>query len=60
VPQKADGPEVYRKIEDILAALPPNMGLKARWAAGKMLAEVFAEYLMARLGLEKDEGGKAT
>lgn len=57
-PPQADGPEVYRKIENILAALPGDMGQKARWAAGKLLAEVFAEYLVARLGLnENEEGG---
>ena len=58
-PPQEDGPEVYRKIENILAALPGDMGPKARWAAGKLLAEVFAEYLAARLGL-RDEGGEAT
>ena len=57
-PPREDGPEVYRKIENILAALPGDMGQKARWAAGKLLAEVFAEYLVARLGLnENEEGG---
>lgn len=54
-PPREDGPEVYRKIENILAALPGDMGQKARWAAGKMLAEIFAEYLIARLELEGGE-----
>lgn len=34
------------------------MGVKARWAAGKMLAEMFAEYLKMRL-MQEDEGGTA-
>lgn len=52
---KEDGPEVYRKIENILAALPGDMGQKARWAAEKMVAEVFAEYLKVRLRVEENE-----
>ena len=54
-PPKEDGPEVYRKIENILAALPGDMGQKARWAAEKMVAEVFAEYLKVRLRVEENE-----
>lgn len=54
-PPQTDGPDIYRKIENILAALPGDMGPKARWAAGKMVAEVFAEYLMARLRLEEGD-----
>ena len=48
-------PDIYRKIENILATLPEDMGVKARWGAGKMLAEVFAEYLMVRLRLEEGD-----
>lgn len=59
-PPREDGPEVYRKIESILAVLPEGMGQKARWAAGKLLAEVFAEYLVARLGLEEIGGNDGT
>lgn len=55
-PPQTDGPDIYRKIEDILAALPEGMGQKARWSAGKMLAEIFAEYLISRLELEGGEG----
>ena len=56
---RGDGPDIYRKIENILAALPGDMGPKARWAAGKMVAEVFAEYLMVRLRLgEEHTSGK--
>lgn len=54
-PPREDGPDIYRKIENILAALPGDMGQKARWAAGKMVAEVFAEYLMVRLRLEEGD-----
>lgn len=54
-PPRGDGPDIYRKIENILAALPGEMGPKARWAAGKMVAEMFAEYLMARLRLEEGD-----
>ena len=39
-PPQENGPEVYQKIENILAALPGDMGQKARWAAEKMVAEV--------------------
>lgn len=51
-----DSPVIYRQIESILAALPKDIGEKARWAAGKLAAELFAEYLMERLGLREDEG----
>ena len=58
--EKLEAPktEIYGQIEAILAELPEDMGVKARWAAGKMLAEMFAEYLKMRLRLE-DEGGTA-
>ena len=54
-PPQENGPEVYQKIENILAALPGDMGQKARWAAEKMVAEVFAEYLKVRLRVEENE-----
>lgn len=51
--------EVYGQIEAILAALPEGMGEKARWAAGKLAAEMFAEYLIDRLGLGEGDGADA-
>lgn len=56
--EKLEAPktEIYGQIEAILAELPEDMGVKARWAAGKMLAEMFAEYLKMRLRLEAKEG----
>lgn len=54
-PPQDDWPEVYREIENTLAALPEDMGVKARWAAGKMAAEMFAAYLMVRLRLGEED-----
>lgn len=53
-PAASSETSVYDQVEAILAALPGNMTEAARVDAGKLLQQLFADYLDQRLKLRGD------
>lgn len=51
-PEPPSQTSVYDQIEAIIAALPENMTEAARMDAGKLLQQMFADYLDKRLELK--------
>lgn len=47
-------PPVYGQAEAILAALPEGASHAVRRRAGELLADLFRDYLLERLGLNKE------